>query len=155
MLTMLKRKSKGFTLIELLIVVAIIGILAAIAIPNLLSAQKKSRYARAAADSKTAVTQGIVYSNDKQVNPGNMANLRNGGYANIADNDPWGIHPWNYSAAFADSTTAPANTGEMGVCSQGPGTAACPAWPLSGVPAEVVDGTTGYSNVYGSWQGKT
>ncbi|HEY4719077.1 MAG TPA: prepilin-type N-terminal cleavage/methylation domain-containing protein, partial [Candidatus Methylomirabilis sp.] len=48
MLRYFKRNEKGFTLIELLIVVAIIGILAAIAIPNLITAQARARYSRSA-----------------------------------------------------------------------------------------------------------
>jgi prepilin-type N-terminal cleavage/methylation domain-containing protein len=47
---MFKRNQKGFTLIELMIVIAIIGILAAIAIPNFIAYRDKSFCSRAESD---------------------------------------------------------------------------------------------------------
>ncbi len=63
------RTAKGFTLIELLIVVAIIAILAAIAVPNFLEAQTRSRVSRVQADMRSAATALESYHIDHNAYP--------------------------------------------------------------------------------------
>jgi general secretion pathway protein G len=60
----MKRNNKGFTLIELLIVVAIIGIIVAIAIPNLLNAIQRAKQKRTMADMRSAGTAAEAYAVD-------------------------------------------------------------------------------------------
>jgi len=65
----MRRNSKGFTLIELLIVVAIIGIIAAIAIPNLLNAIDRGKQKRTMADIRSIGTASEAYAVDNNFYP--------------------------------------------------------------------------------------
>ena len=64
MLNKFRKNEKGFTLIELLIVVAIIGILAAIAIPQFAAYRQKAFDAAATSDQKTIKTELEGYYTD-------------------------------------------------------------------------------------------
>lgn len=70
------RKEKGFSLIELLIVVAIILIIAAIAVPNLLRSRMAANESSAAAAERTIGTANVTYSSTYNVGfAGDLANL--------------------------------------------------------------------------------
>ena len=90
---------KGFTLIELLIVIAIIGIIAAIAIPNLLTALQKGKQKATMGDMKSIGTAVESYMTDLYMAPGGGTATTVGGLgANLEpfyikvlpENDGWG-----------------------------------------------------------------
>jgi prepilin-type N-terminal cleavage/methylation domain-containing protein len=71
----MRNKQKGFSLIELLIVVAIILIIAAIAIPNLLRSKMAANEASAVATLRTLNTAAVAYSTTYGNYPPTLASL--------------------------------------------------------------------------------
>ena len=71
---------KGFTLIELMIVIAIIGILAAIAIPNFVSYRQRSYNSASQSDMKNAMTTQEAYFVDNSTYATTVALLQGSGF---------------------------------------------------------------------------
>jgi len=95
MLMRLRKKDKGFTLIELMIVVAIIGILAAIAIPNFLRYQAKTKQSEAKTNLGAIFTSQVTYFGEEDT----YAGIASIGWA------PEGSTRYAYTTLSADTDT--------------------------------------------------
>jgi len=121
------RKQRGFSLIELLVVVAIILIIAAIAIPNLLRAREAANEAAAASAVRTINTAQVTYLSSYP-DTGYAANL-----TQLGGPDP--CTPSSTSACLIDSVLTAGNKSGYNFATTGAGGPPATQYYVTAVPA--------------------
>ena len=100
----MRTNRRGFTLIELLIVVVIIGILAAIAIPKFANTKEKAYLAAMKSDLRNLATTQETYASENNGNYGDEAAVKFSGSAGVVlDVTPNGGQGWAAEATHAST----------------------------------------------------
>lgn len=83
------KEEKGFTLVELMVVVVIIGILAAIAVPAFSQASENSKWKKAQADLRTLESAIMIYYAENSNYPSDIKTLVDDKYLQREPEAPW------------------------------------------------------------------
>jgi hypothetical protein len=119
------------------------------AIANLASSQRQSKYARAVSEAKTGVSQAMAYMEDRKVYPTSIQAMRDAGFTNLSDVDPWG-NAYVLSPVLVGGLSPEAGD-DVYIYSKGASSRS--AYPVPFVPNTGSGGSAGYSTVYGSFTG--
>ena len=102
-ITRTKRAQDGFTLVELMVVMLIIGVLAAIAIPSYISSLKSAREAVLKEDLHVMRQAIDSYTMDKQKGPQSLDDLVQAGYIKEIPSDPMTHSTSTWVTAMSDT----------------------------------------------------
>ena len=113
------KRQEGFSLIELLIVVAIIGIIATIAVPQLMDALDRGRQRRSMSDMRNLATANGTFRVDTGAYAATLVGLQPTYMQVVPTNDGWG-NAWAYTGGATYTLTSLGSDGAAGPIAPSP-----------------------------------